>query len=747
MRDYTVIRAPFAGVVTEKYARVGQKVIEDRAEPLFKVTASEPLLARVYLPEEDLLTVKRGDPVEVALDRFPRARGDRRRSQFISPTVDAASGTFQVIVQVRRDPALPELRPGVAVEVRFRPRRLARNDAQAGPRSSRRLRDAIDRVLIHDIKNMGFRLQMLRSNLDEHYGEPEFKRSVAGAARRHRRQAGRRSSAAGRRTRTPFSSRSALDLNGLVREVAGRPTRRGGRRRRARGRSGPAVVSRSGELPPVWGDPYYLRDALASLVDNALEAAGARGQGPRPQLPDRKPRPAPRANIEIIDNGPGMSAEFVRDRLFRPFQTTKSDGVGLGLFTANQIVRHHGGTVRVLRSRPGEGTVVRLSFPAVRSRVVTARRRRPAADPDRRGRSVPPRAARLGRSRARSRSLERRDADGGARASGIASRTSISSTCGCRRRNTVEEGFGLLREVRRRDPDATVVVMSGETDRREALRAVELGAFDFFRKPVDAAELLVILTRALERRRLRLREPRAAARGEGARPVRPAGGRRARRCGGSSTRSAASRRRTRRSCIVGESGTGKELVAHAIHDGSAARGTPLRRRQRGGAAGVARRVRALRAREGRLHRRRLLAAGPVRARAGGTLFLDEVGTLSPAHPGEAPARHRARRDRAGRRAAARFPWTCGWSPRPTRTWRRASRAARFREDLYYRINTVPIRIPPLRERLEDLALALRALPAKYGERHGGPAAASPADVLERARGSIPGAATSASSST
>jgi membrane fusion protein (multidrug efflux system) len=119
MRDYTVIRAPFAGVVTEKYARVGQKVIEDRAEPLFKVTASEPLLARVYLPEEDLLKVKRGDPVDVTLDRFPRARATGT-VQFLSPTVDAASGTFQVVVQVRRDPALPELRPGVAVKVHFR---------------------------------------------------------------------------------------------------------------------------------------------------------------------------------------------------------------------------------------------------------------------------------------------------------------------------------------------------------------------------------------------------------------------------------------------------------------------------------------------------------------------------------------------------------------------------------------------------------------------------------------------------
>jgi membrane fusion protein (multidrug efflux system) len=120
MRDYTIIRAPFAGAVTEKYARVGQKVIEDRSEPLFKITAFEPLLARVYLPEEELLTVKRGDPVEVLLDRFPKARASGV-VQFISPTVDAGSGTFQVIVQVRRDPSEPALRPGVAVRLRFLP--------------------------------------------------------------------------------------------------------------------------------------------------------------------------------------------------------------------------------------------------------------------------------------------------------------------------------------------------------------------------------------------------------------------------------------------------------------------------------------------------------------------------------------------------------------------------------------------------------------------------------------------------
>ncbi|HEY3203286.1 MAG TPA: efflux RND transporter periplasmic adaptor subunit [Thermoanaerobaculia bacterium] len=118
IRDYSVIRAPFAGIVSEKYVRLGQKVIEDKNEPLFKITAVEPLLARVYLPEDELLRVKVGDKVEVVSDRFPdvRTTGD---VQFISPSVDAASGTFQVVIRVRRNPARAVLRPGIAVKVRF----------------------------------------------------------------------------------------------------------------------------------------------------------------------------------------------------------------------------------------------------------------------------------------------------------------------------------------------------------------------------------------------------------------------------------------------------------------------------------------------------------------------------------------------------------------------------------------------------------------------------------------------------
>jgi RND family efflux transporter MFP subunit len=118
IRDYAFIRAPFPGVVTEKYARVGQKVIDNQNVPLFKITAFEPLLARVYLPEQRLMSVRRGDRVDVVPEKFPAAR-TTGFVQYISPTVDAASGTFQVIVQVRRNPTQAVLRPGIAVKVFF----------------------------------------------------------------------------------------------------------------------------------------------------------------------------------------------------------------------------------------------------------------------------------------------------------------------------------------------------------------------------------------------------------------------------------------------------------------------------------------------------------------------------------------------------------------------------------------------------------------------------------------------------
>jgi signal transduction histidine kinase len=227
------------------------------------------------------------------------------------------------------------------------------------------LRSALDRVLVHDIKNMGFRLQMLLSNIDEHYDDPQFKRSVQellqSTVERLDGMVERFSA-----HEDALLIKVALDLNGVIREVASGTTRRGGDPNTAP-TGQPTLSLALGAIPEIWGDPYYLRDALWSLIENAIEATPADGKVLVRSFTDTSRQPN-RAVVEIIDNGTGMSSEFLRDRLFKPFQTTKPQGVGLGLSTAAEIIRFHEGTINVMSQagRPG-GTVVRLIFPGVAS--------------------------------------------------------------------------------------------------------------------------------------------------------------------------------------------------------------------------------------------------------------------------------------------------------------------------------------------------------------------------------------------
>jgi signal transduction histidine kinase len=228
-----------------------------------------------------------------------------------------------------------------------------------GPRSTARLRSALDRVLVHDVKNMSFRLRLLLSNLDEHWEDGEFRKTVrdllASTVERLEGIAGR----FGERE-DALLIKIALDVNELLRKVAGKPTRRGGR---AAAGDGPSVSLALGVVPRIWGDPVYLGDAFASLLENAWEAAIPAGKVLVRSYTGGSAR-RPRAVVEFIDNGAGMTPEFLRNRLFQPYETTKPEGVGLGLSTASQIVKFHRGTIRIL-SQPGGGTLIRLSLPGI----------------------------------------------------------------------------------------------------------------------------------------------------------------------------------------------------------------------------------------------------------------------------------------------------------------------------------------------------------------------------------------------
>jgi signal transduction histidine kinase len=223
------------------------------------------------------------------------------------------------------------------------------------------MRSTMDSVFLHDMKNLEFRLNLLLSNLEEHYGDPDFKRSVVELLQSSLEKVDtvvERWSA----HKDALMVKVPVDVNELLADAMKRVRSRDFVRDGTGRSAGLSFASES--LPSVWADPHYLSDAFASILQNALEAAGPAGQ----VLVESRSEPrrgAPWVIVDISDNGPGMSREFIRTRLFQPFQTMKSYGIGLGLYTAREIILSHRGAISV-RSRLGQGTLVSVRVRAER---------------------------------------------------------------------------------------------------------------------------------------------------------------------------------------------------------------------------------------------------------------------------------------------------------------------------------------------------------------------------------------------
>ena len=120
--DKCEIKAPFEGIVTGRFVEKGQVIKEDDSRPLFQVTASGPLLARVYIPEWALFGMEEGQPVRVALIAAGGGGADGPGSalaakvRWINHAIDAASGSAESLVEITGGGA-PRARPGMAVRV------------------------------------------------------------------------------------------------------------------------------------------------------------------------------------------------------------------------------------------------------------------------------------------------------------------------------------------------------------------------------------------------------------------------------------------------------------------------------------------------------------------------------------------------------------------------------------------------------------------------------------------------------
>lgn len=273
------------------------------------------------------------------------------------------------------------------------------------------------------------------------------------------------------------------------------------------------------------------------------------------------------------------------------------------------------------------------------------------------------------------------------------------------------DGMELLRYLQRRSPDLPIVIVTGHGDERLATEAMKLGAFDYLPKPLDYEEMTRVLRRAIEMRRLRteIRASRVSTT-----PSRIIG-----------SSPAIERLRTMIAevgptevtlLVNGETGTGKELVARALHDAS------RRARKRFVALNCAAIPETLLESElfgyvkgaftGADGRRE----GKILAAIGGTLFLDEIGDLpSSLQPkllrvleeGELTPLGSDKPERVDIRLIAATH----------RDLRAEVMAGRFRADLFYRLNVVPIHIPPLRDRLSDIPQLVQSFIPRLAQRH------------------------------
>ena len=267
------------------------------------------------------------------------------------------------------------------------------------------------------------------------------------------------------------------------------------------------------------------------------------------------------------------------------------------------------------------------------------------------------------------------------------------------------DGLTVLGKLRERGYDMPVLVISGHGDISTAVEAIRLGAYDFFEKPLQRERVLLSLGNAIDSHRLRTEN----------RALKPGG----EDLVGESAAMQQLRETIAKAAptpatvlITGESGSGKELVARALHAGSPRSKKPLIQvncaaipdelieselfgHEKGSFTGAVRKQ-----------------VGKFVAADGGTIFLDEIGDMS--------ARTQAKVLRVLQNGEVEPVGASDTATVDVRVIAATHRdledeiaEGRFREDLYYRLNVLPIRTPPLRERLDDIPVLVEYFVRRY----------------------------------
>jgi putative PEP-CTERM system histidine kinase len=200
---------------------------------------------------------------------------------------------------------------------------------------------------VHDLKNATASLNLMLKNLPVHFDDPAFRqdalRGIANTAQRIDAMISRLSAVRDR----PDDVRVDTDLNQVVTSTL----------ESVSDMQDVELIRDLRPLPAIRADREQISSVVTNLVLNARDALAAGGR-----IEVRTEHRGDRVVLSVRDNGCGMSRDFIKDSLFRPFQSTKKKGLGIGLFQSRAIILAHGGGVHV-ESEIGKGTSFHASFP------------------------------------------------------------------------------------------------------------------------------------------------------------------------------------------------------------------------------------------------------------------------------------------------------------------------------------------------------------------------------------------------
>jgi putative PEP-CTERM system histidine kinase len=208
--------------------------------------------------------------------------------------------------------------------------------------------DAFNRMsafVVHDLKNLVAQLSLMLKNAERHRDNPDFQRDMLSTVE-HVVERMNGLMLQLRAGSAPVERQRPVDLEAAIRRVC------------AAKKGAHAAIDldlRTGVT--TLGDEERLEHVIGHLVQNALDATADGGR-----IEVRLDRDGRFARIEVVDAGVGMTPEFIRERLFKPFETTKAAGMGIGVYESAQYVSALGGQVLV-DSEPGGGTHVRVLLP------------------------------------------------------------------------------------------------------------------------------------------------------------------------------------------------------------------------------------------------------------------------------------------------------------------------------------------------------------------------------------------------